>query len=150
MNMALARLIAGQIFLHACMTGMRQWPRRCWPCARAASAAAVGVLLALFALTQVFLALPAGAMPTGTASSARGHCGGHGVCGGRAFADFSGVFGDVPVGSDDGRCPRPGHHCAATPCGAALRTTPTQLRQVFSWLAIGPAVSNFIRPFFAG
>jgi predicted MFS family arabinose efflux permease len=27
---------------------------------------------------------------------------------------------------------------------------PTQLRQVFSWLAIGPAFSNFIGPFFAG
>jgi predicted MFS family arabinose efflux permease len=27
---------------------------------------------------------------------------------------------------------------------------PTQLKQVFSWLAIGPAVSNFIGPFVAG
>jgi MFS family permease len=29
-------------------------------------------------------------------------------------------------------------------------THPTQLRQVFSWLAIGPAVSNFVGPFAAG
>ena len=36
------------------------WPRRCWRCAQGYSEAAVGVLLALFALTQVFLALPAG------------------------------------------------------------------------------------------
>jgi MFS family permease len=28
--------------------------------------------------------------------------------------------------------------------------TPTQLKQVFSWLAIGPAVSNFLGPFTAG
>ena len=28
--------------------------------------------------------------------------------------------------------------------------TPTQLKQVFSWLAIGPAVSNFLGPFAAG
>jgi MFS family permease len=27
---------------------------------------------------------------------------------------------------------------------------PTQLKQVFSWLAIGPAVSNFLGPFSAG
>src|SRR5213078_286726 len=27
---------------------------------------------------------------------------------------------------------------------------PTQLKQVFSWLAIGPAISNFIGPFAAG
>ena len=26
----------------------------------------------------------------------------------------------------------------------------TQLKQVFSWLAMGPAISNFVGPFFAG
>ena len=59
MNMALARLIAGQIFLHACMTGMRM-ATPLLALREGYSAAAVGVLLALFALTQVFLALPAG------------------------------------------------------------------------------------------
>jgi hypothetical protein len=38
--------------------------------------------------------------------------------------------------------------CSAT--WAARRTTPRSCKQVFSWLAIGPAVSNFIGPFFAG
>jgi hypothetical protein len=33
--------------------------------------------------------------------------------------------------------------------GRAARN-PTQLKQVFSWLAIGPAVSNFLGPFAAG
>jgi hypothetical protein len=68
-NMALARLIAGQIFLHACMTGMRM-ATPLLALREGYSAAAVGVLLALFALTQVFLALPAGRLQTGTASSA--------------------------------------------------------------------------------
>jgi hypothetical protein len=30
------------------------------------------------------------------------------------------------------------------------RSNPTQLKQVFGWLSIGPAVSNFIGPFAAG
>jgi MFS family permease len=34
--------------------------------------------------------------------------------------------------------------------GRAGRRTPRELRQVFSWLAIGPAVSNFLGPFAAG
>ena len=31
-----------------------------------------------------------------------------------------------------------------------LASDPTQLKQVFSWLAIAPAVANFVGPFFAG
>jgi hypothetical protein len=59
LNAPLARLIAGQICLHACMAGMRM-AAPLLALQQGYSAAAVGVLLALFALTQVFLALPAG------------------------------------------------------------------------------------------
>uniref|UniRef100_UPI0028AB30AA MFS transporter n=1 Tax=Diaphorobacter nitroreducens TaxID=164759 RepID=UPI0028AB30AA len=59
MNLALARLIAGQICIHASMAGMRM-AAPLLALREGYSAAAVGVLLALFALTQVFLALPAG------------------------------------------------------------------------------------------
>jgi MFS family permease len=55
----LARLIAGHVFLHACMAGMRM-AAPLLALREGHSEAAVGVLLALFALTQVFLALPAG------------------------------------------------------------------------------------------
>ena len=55
----LLRLIAGQICVHACMAGMRL-AAPLLALREGHSAAAVGVLLALFALTQVFLALPAG------------------------------------------------------------------------------------------
>jgi hypothetical protein len=56
LNAPLARLIAGQICLHACMAGMRM-AAPLLALQQGYSAAAVGVLLALFALTQVFLAL---------------------------------------------------------------------------------------------
>src|SRR5512132_3243540 len=59
MNAALARLIASQVFLHACMAGTRM-AAPLLALRDGHSEAAVGVLLALFALTQVFLALPAG------------------------------------------------------------------------------------------
>ena len=59
MNRELARLIAGHVFLHACMAGMRM-AAPLLALRDGYSAAAVGVLLALYALTQVFLALPAG------------------------------------------------------------------------------------------
>jgi len=55
----LARLIAGQIFLHACMAGMRM-ATPLLALKQGYSAMAVGALLSLFALTQVFLAIPAG------------------------------------------------------------------------------------------
>src|SRR5437868_5728206 len=59
MNAELARLIAGHVFLHACMAGTRM-AAPLLALRQGYSEAAVGVLLALFALTQVFLALPAG------------------------------------------------------------------------------------------
>jgi DNA recombination protein RmuC len=60
----LARLIAGHVFLHACMAGMRM-AAPLLALREGYSEAAVGVLLALFALTQVFLALPRAVTPTG-------------------------------------------------------------------------------------
>ena len=56
-NGSLLRLILAQISIHACMTGMRM-ATPLLALREGYSPAAVGVLLALFALTQVFLALP--------------------------------------------------------------------------------------------
>ena len=54
MRRELSRLIAGQIFLHACMAGMRM-ATPLLALKQGYSAVAVGALLSLFALTQVVL-----------------------------------------------------------------------------------------------
>ncbi|MDP2094935.1 MAG: MFS transporter, partial [Hydrogenophaga sp.] len=59
MRASLSRLIAAQISLHACMTGFRM-AAPLMALREGHSPVAVGMLLALFALAQVFLALPAG------------------------------------------------------------------------------------------
>jgi MFS family permease len=149
MNAELARLIVGQIFLHACMTGMRM-AAPLLALRQGYSEAAVGVLLALFALTQVFLALPAGRFADR-----------HGLRRPFAYAIVAAVIGaGVAVAFP----------IFPVLCLAALLTggatgaasialqrhvgraagNPTQLKQVFSWLAIGPAASNFLGPFSAG
>lgn len=149
MNWALARLIAGQICIHACMAGMRM-AAPLLALRQGYSAAAVGVLLALFALTQVFLALPAGryADRHGLKRPVR-----HAVV--AAVLGASGAFA-WPV--------FPMLCVAALLTGGATGAATialqrhvgraahdaTQLKQVFSWLAIGPAVSNFLGPFCAG
>ena len=145
----LARLIAGQVFLHACMAGTRM-AAPLLALRQGYSEAAVGVLLALYALTQVFLALPAG-----------------------RFADRHGL--KRPMGLSVIAATLGAGLAVAFPvfpvlCVSALLTggatgaasialqrhvgraaeTPTQLKQVFSWLAIGPAISNFIGPLCAG
>ena len=145
----LARLIAGHVFLHACMAGTRM-AAPLLALRQGYSEAAVGVLLALYALTQVFLALPAG-----------------------RFADRHGL--KRPMGLSVIAATLGAGLAVAFPvfpvlCASALLTggatgaasialqrhvgraaeNPTQLKQVFSWLAIGPAVSNFIGPFAAG
>jgi MFS family permease len=145
----LARLITGQVFLHACMAGMRL-ASPLMALREGYSELAVGVLLALYALTQVFLSLPAGRYadrhglkrPVGLSVT--------------AAAIGAGLAVAWPV--------FPVLCLAALLTGGATGTTsialqrhvgraaagPTQLKQAFSWLAIGPAFSNFLGPFLTG
>ena len=149
MKRELAQLIMGQIFLHAAMTGMRL-ATPLLALQQGYSAMAVGVLLALFSLTQVFMAIPAGRFTDR-----------HGLRKPIQMSVAISVFGALaavffPV--------FPVLCFAALTTGAAAGFTvialqrhvgrmsqdPNQLKETFSWLAIGPSVSNFIGPFFAG
>lgn len=145
----LARLVAGHVCLHACMAGMRM-AAPLLALRQGYSPLAVGVLLALFALTQVFLALPAGR-----------YADRHGLrrpLAGSVLAATLGAGAAVlfPV--------------FAVLCVAALLTggatgaaaialqrhvgrsarDATELKQMFSWLSLGPALSNFLGPLCAG
>ncbi len=149
LNPALARLIAGHIFLHACMAGTRM-AAPLLALRQGHSEAAVGVLLALFALTQVFLALPAGRYadrhglkrPMGLS-----------VVAATAGAGLAVAFPVFPVlclsALLTGGATGAASIALQRHVGRAAEN-PTQLKQVFSWLAIGPAISNFLGPFSAG
>lgn len=145
----LARLIASQICVHACMTGFRM-AAPLMALREGYSALAVGVLLALFAVSPAVLALPAG-----------------------RFADRHGLRHPVRVAVVTASVgallavawPAFWVLCiSATACGAAsgiamialqrhvgrLAHDATELRQVFSWMAVGPSISNFLGPLLAG
>jgi MFS family permease len=145
----LSRFIAAQICLHACMTGFRM-AAPLMALREGHGPAAVGMLLALFAVATVLMALPAGryadrrglrkpvAIAVGVATV------------GAALAVAFPVFAVLCF--------------TAFTCGAAtglamialqrhvgrLAHTATELKQVFSWMAIGPSISNFLGPFAAG
>ena len=149
MTPALARLITGQVLLHASMAGTRL-AAPLLALRAGYSEAAVGVLLALFALTQVFLSLPAG-----------NYADRHGL---RRPFGLSVLAAALGCGLAAAFPVFPVLCLAALLTGGASGTAvialqrhvgraaegPTQLRQVFSWLSIGPAFSNFIGPFLAG
>jgi MFS family permease len=146
---ALARLIASQVCVHASMAGLRM-AAPLLALREGFSPLAVGFLLALFAVTQVFLSLPAGRFadrhglkrPVGLAVLAA-------ACG----AGLASLWPIFPV-----LC------LSAMMTGGATgvmsislqrhvgraAANPLELKKVFSWLSIGPAVSNFIGPFTAG
>jgi MFS family permease len=149
MKRELSRLIAGQIFLHACMAGTRM-ATPLLALQQGFSAMAVGALLALFALTQVFLALPAGRF-----ADRKGLKAPLTVSVAVAFAgvSLSAVWPIFPV-----LC------VSALAAGGAtgmavialqrhvgrLAQGPAELKAAFSWLSIGPAISNFFGPVLAG
>ncbi len=149
MTPELARLILAQICLHACMAGTRL-SAPLLALREGYSPAAVGVLLALFALTQVFLALPAGrfADRNGLRRPVS-----YGVLAAVAGAGAAVAFPVFPVlclaalltGGATGVATIALQRHVGRAAGGVL-----QLRKVFSWLAIGPAISNFVGPFSAG
>lgn len=147
--MSLARLIVGHIFLHACMAGTRL-AAPLLALNQGYSPLAVGVLLALFALTQVFLALPAGryADRHGLKRPVR-----FAVMASSLGAGLAVVFPVFPVLCVSALLTGGATGAAAIALqrhvGHAARDA-TELKQVFSWLSIGPAVSNFLGPFLAG
>ena len=146
---ALARLIAGHVCLHACMAGMRM-AAPLLALREGFSALAVGFLLALFALTQVFLALPAGRYvdrhglkrPVGFCVVA--------ACAGAGLAVVFPVFPVLCLSAlMTGGATGVASIALQRHVGRAAQDANT-LKKVFSWLAIGPAVSNFVGPLSAG
>ena len=149
MTRELVRLILAQICLHACMAGTRL-AAPLLALKQGYSPAAVGLLLALFALTQVFLALPAGrfADRNGLKRPVR-----YSVLAAMAGAGAAVAFPVFPVlclsalltgGATGAAVIALQRHVGRAASGAV------QLRKVFSWLSIGPAFSNFLGPFAAG
>ena len=146
---ALARLIAGHICLHASMAGLRM-AAPLFALREGYGPAAVGVLLALFAITQVFLSLPAGRFadrnglkkPMGLAVMAAAT----GAALAVAFPNFWVLcIGAIMTGGATGVASISMQRHVGRAAADA-----TELKKVFSWLAIGPAVSNFVGPFSAG
>jgi MFS family permease len=145
----LAKLITGQIFLHACMTGMRL-ATPLLALQQGYSTMAVGVLLALFSLTQVFMAIPAGRFTDRHGLKRPVQIGVVMACVGAGLAVVWPVFpvlciGALATGGATGITV-----IALQRHVGRIAANANQLKETFSWLAIGPAISNFMGPFFAG
>jgi len=145
----LPRLIAGHIFLHSSMVAMRM-ATPLLALRMGHSAWHVGLLLSLFSLSQVFLSLPAGryADRHGLQRPVR-----LAVLSALVGAALSLLFPVFEVMCASALCMGAASGTASVALqrhvGRAARDT-VELRQVFSWLAIGPAVSNFFGAVAAG
>lgn len=146
---ALARLIGGQVCLHASMAGMRM-AAPLLALREGYSALAVGVLLAMFALTQVFLALPAGRYadrhgirrPVGLSVIAAAL--------GAALAVAFPVFPVLCLSALlTGGATGTAAIALQRHAGRAAHDA-TELKRVFGWLSLGPAFANFLGPFVSG
>ena len=149
LNATLLRLIGVQICMNGCMAGIRM-AAPLLALRAGYSAATVGILLALFAFVQLFLAIPAGRYADrNTLKRPVGFCTVAAVLGAVLVAIWP-VFPVLCVAA----------LLTGGATGAAVITLqrhagrladdPTQVKQVFSWLAIAPSIANFVGPFVAG
>lgn len=149
LRQSVLRLVATQVCLHAAMAGFRM-AAPLLALNSGHSAAAVGVLLALFAVSQIFLALPAGRFadrhglhrPLRLAVWIASVAVGLSVVWPHFWALCLSALG---VGAASGLA-----LIALQRHAGRLANGPTELREVFSWLAIGPSLSNFVGPLLAG
>ena len=114
------------------------------------SAMAVGVLLALFSLTQVFMAIPAGRFTDRHGLKKPVRLSMVMACLGAGLAIVWPIFpvlcfGALTTGGATGITV-----IALQRHVGRMASDANQLKETFSWLAIGPAISNFMGPFFAG
>ena len=149
LNRTLLCLIGVQVCINGCMAGVRM-AAPLLALRMGQGAAAVGILLALFASVQLFLAVPAGRYADRhTLKNPIALCTGFTTLG----AGLAAAWPSFPV------------LCAAAMLtgaanGAAVITLqrhagrmasdPAQLKLVFSWIAIAPSFANFVGPFLAG
>jgi len=146
---ALLRLICGHICLHGSMAGLRM-AAPLLALRQGHSAFSVGVLLALFSLTQVFLALPAGRYADRNGLKRPMGMGVVAASTGALLAVLWPQFWVLCIGALlMGGATGAASIALQRHVGRAARDS-TELKQVFSWLAIGPAVSNFVGPVLAG
>jgi MFS family permease len=146
---ALARLIGGHICLHACMSGMRM-AAPLLALRAGYSALAVGVLLAMFALTQVFLALPAGRYADRHGLRRPVGFGVIAACLGTALAVAFPIFPVLCLSALlTGGATGSASIALQRHVGRAAHDA-TELKRVFGWLSLGPAIANFVGPFSAG
>ena len=145
----LLRLICGHICLHGSMAGLRM-AAPLLALRQGHSALSVGALLALFSLTQVFLSLPAGRYADRHGLQRPMRLGVVAASMGGMLAVLWPQFwvlclSALLMGGATGAA----SIALQRHVGRAARDS-TELKKVFSWLAIGPAVSNFIGPVVTG
>ena len=145
----LLRLVAAQVCVHNAMTGARL-AAPLLALQLGYSAAQVGVLLALFALSPVVLALPAGRLADrhGLRVPLRLAVGAATL--GTALAAAWPTFGVLCVmalltGASAGTA----QIALQRHVGRAV-AHPSELKTVFSWIAIAPAMANFLGPLVTG
>ena len=149
LNRALVRLIAVQVCIHACMAGIRM-AAPLLALRQGYSPASVGLLLALFSLTSVFLSLPAGrfadrhSLKRPVAISVGFTVLGAGLAVAWPIFPVLCVTALLTGGATGSALIALQRHVGR------MASDNTQLKQVFGWLAMGPAISNFVGPFFAG
>ena len=145
----LAQLVASQVCIHAGMAGTRM-AAPLLALRDGYSPLSVGVLLALFSLSQVFLALPAGRFadrhglhrPMAIAVAA--------AIAGAALATAFPLFPVLCLAALlTGAATGIASIALQRHVGRAASGT-GDLKRVFSWLAIGPAMSNFFGPITCG
>ena len=144
-----ARLVVGHTLVHASMSGMRL-AAPLLALHLGLGTVYVGVLLALYSLTQVFIALPVGRFverhglrrPLGWGALVAGS--GALLC--AAFPRFEVLCcAALLMGGATGLC----MIALQRYVGRAARDG-TELKRMFSWLSLGPAASNFVGPVLAG
>jgi MFS family permease len=149
LGLTLLALVAAQVGLHGCLNGMRLTVPLL-AALEGRSAAAIGVLMAMFAVFPFLIAIPAGRLADRRGYHLPARLAAGLACAGAALAALSQNLWALGVAAAlAGAGSALGMIALQRTAGRLAGTGPERLR-IFSWVALAPSVATFVGPVLAG
>lgn len=149
LGLTLLALVAAQVGLHGCLNGMRLTVPLL-AAQEGRSAAAIGVLMAMFAAFPFLIAIPAGRLADRRGYHLPARLAAGLACAGAALAALSQNLWTLGVAAALAGAGSALGLIALQRTAGRLASTGAERLRIFSWVALAPSVATFVGPVLAG
>ncbi len=149
LGLTLLALVTAQVGLHGCLNGMRM-AVPLLAASEGSSAAAIGLLMAMFAIFPFLIAIPAGRLADRRGYHLPARLAAGLACAGAALAALSQNLWALGMAAALAGAGSAIGMIALQRTAGRLAANSAELLRIFSWVALAPSVATFVGPMLAG